>query len=240
MLLSRLDSAWRLAARSELVPHLPVGVIVAGLAPLVLVALAGIRRPDDDMMERALLLWVPLSLAAYVFVSAFPTHALEGISLPLAVLMVRGCRRLRLPVAVGALAVAGVTLPGMAYVARGFHRVADSPQQEYYLTSSESRALDWIAHQGPPGGVLAPPLFAVAVPSQTDRPVWVGHQFWSRDYLNRARAAEALFKGELVTGEARRLVSQSGARFVVSDCSHRTDLAAGAGRPPYGNSGSAR
>jgi hypothetical protein len=53
----------------------------------------------------------------------------------------------------------------------------------------------------------------------------VGHQFWSRDYLARAQAAEALFAGTLSDGAARALVTGSGARLLVADCAHPYDLA---------------
>jgi hypothetical protein len=224
LLLSRLDSAWKLAAHNELVPRLPAGVLLAGLGPLILVAALGYRRPAADPGERALLLWIPAGLLTYLIVDSFSSHALESLSIPIAVLAVRGWERLRLPPAANVLAVAAVTLPGMAYDARAFRNVANSPIQEYYLSPSESRALDWVANSAPPGGVLAPTLFANAVPSQTGRSVWVGHQFWSRDYPARSRAAEALFDGRLSSLQARILVLDSGARVLIGDCAHSLDL----------------
>jgi hypothetical protein len=222
-LLSREDAAWRLASRNELVPHLPAGALVLGLLPLALGAAAGLRRPGRELAERALVLWVPAALAVYFAFGSFPSHALEGLSLPVAVLGVRGWGRIaRRGGAAGAagalLAVAAVTLPGMAYEARAFHRRADSPVQEYYLTGSESRALDWIAARAPAGGVLADELLSIDVPAQTGRAVWVGHEFWSRDYLVRARAVEAIFAGAMAPAAVRAIVTGSGARLVLADC----------------------
>jgi hypothetical protein len=72
--------------------------------------------------------------------------------------------------------------------------------------------------------VLAPTLFAIAVPSQTGTAVWVGHEFWSRDYTARSAAADALFAGALGPATARRLVRLAGATTLIADCSVRADL----------------
>jgi hypothetical protein len=44
--------------------------------------------------------------------------ALEGITLPVAVLAARGWHRLRMPAALGATGLAAATIPGMLYSAR--------------------------------------------------------------------------------------------------------------------------
>jgi hypothetical protein len=223
-LLSKFDSAWRLAARAEHAPHLAAGAILLGLLPPVVVAAVGIRRPPDSLAERALLGWPPLTVGAYFALNSFPSHALEGLSLPLSVLMVRGWQRFKPPSLLAAAALAIVTLPGLAYDARGFWNVARGSGQQYYLSSSESRALRWIATEAPAGGVLANVLFANVIPSQTGRRVWVGHQFWSEDYLMRARSVDALLDGELGRAASRSLVLGSGARLIAADCQHRTPL----------------
>src|SRR5207248_9089558 len=104
---------------------------------------------------------------------------------------------LRVPTLVGVLAIAVLTIPGIAYYGRTLHRAVRGPQQSYYLTTSESSALRWLASAAPPGSVLAPPVLADVIPSRTGRRVWVGHEFWSRHWSrhwgSRARAAERLF-----------------------------------------------
>ena len=224
LVLSRSDPAWRLASHNEVVARLPVLVILAGLGPLAVIALIGVRRPGGVMIERALLLWVPACLVSYFAVDSFAPHALQGVSLPFAVLAVRGWRRLGLPAALGAVAIAVVTLPGMAYDARKFVDVARSSAPQYYLTGGDARALDWVSSHAPPGGVLAPTPFAAVVPSQTGRAVWVGHGYWSRDYSLRAREADKLFGGRMRPTRARAFVRASGAALLVSDCSHRANL----------------
>jgi hypothetical protein len=224
LVLSRTDPAWRLASHTEVVARLPALVMLAGLGPLALIALVGVRRPSGVMIERALLLWIPACLVTYFSIDSFAPHALQGISLPFAVLAVRGWHRLRLPAALGVVAIAAVTLPGLAYDARKFINVAHSSAPQYYLTHSDARALDWVTDQRPPGGVLAPTPFAAVVPSQTGRAVWVGHGYWSRDYSARAREVDRLFGGRLRPVRARAFVLATGAAMLVSDCSHRANL----------------
>jgi len=223
-LLSRSDPAWRVAAQNEVVARLPPLVLLAGLGPLALIAAAGVRRPGGVLIERALLLWIAGCFVTYFTVDSFAPHALQGLSLPFAVLAVRGWRRLHLPAALGVLAIAAVTLPGLAYDARKFVNVASSSAPQYYLTRSDARALDWVTTAAPPGGVLAPTPFAAVVPAQTGRAVWVGNGYWSRDYFARARAADALFGGRMRPARARAFVLATGAALLVSDCRHRTNL----------------
>jgi hypothetical protein len=222
--LSSSDPAWRVAGQNEVVARLPPLVLLAGLGPLALIAAVGFRRPGGVMIERALLLWIAGCFVTYFAVDSFAPHALQGLSLPFAVLAVRGWRRLRLPAVLGVLAIAVVTLPGLAYDARKFVNVASSSTPQYYLTSSDARALDWVTTQAPPGGVLAPTPFAAVVPAQTGRAVWVGNGYWSRDYFVRAHTADALFGGRMRPAHARAFVLATGAALLVSDCRHRTNL----------------
>lgn len=217
-MLSRSDPAWHLASRNEIVPHLPLLALLAGLGPPLIIACTGIRRPDGTPFERSLLLWVPAGLVTYFALGSFPAHGLEGLSIPLAVLMVRGWHRLRAPTWAGAPLLLVTILPGLLYVGEQLADVARSSIQGYYVSVHDARALDWVAHRAPRGGVLARPLFALAVPAQTGRAVWVGHQFWSRDYAHRAPLADALFAGRLPAPTARTLVELSGARLLVADC----------------------
>jgi len=223
-LLPHIDSAWKLAAHNEIVSRPPFVALLAGVGPLLLLAAAGVRNRFTEPAERALVLWVPAGLITYFAVNSYSSHALDGLSLPIAVLAVRGWQRLRLGTLVGAATIALVTVPGLVYEARELHRVSSSPVQEYYLDRSETRALAWVSRDAPPGGVLAPVLLAVAIPSETGRAVWVGHEFWSRDYNARLELADGLFDGLLPPGEARALVRISGARLLVSSCAENSNL----------------
>jgi hypothetical protein len=223
-LLSHHDPAWQLASHYEVIPRLSATVLLAGLGPPVALAALGLRRPGGVLIEQALLLWVAAALVTYFVNDSFAPHALQGLSLPLAVLAVRGGQRLHLPVLVGAAAVGLLTIPGLAYNARKFVRTADSKVVQYYLPQSDAQALDWVSRHAPPGGVLAPTPFASVVPSQTGRNVWVGHGYWSPDYPVQARTADRLFGGRMRPAAARRFVASTGAAILVADCNHDHNL----------------
>jgi hypothetical protein len=225
-LLEHADAAWRMAARNEQGPRLPASVLLACLAPLLVLALPGLRmpRPGEQPAEQALVLWVPAGLATYWLNGAFATHALEGLMLPLAVLIARGADRvgrMRLPAALGCACVLLLTVPGLAYDARKFVRTSRSGLVQYALPRSDGEALRWIAAHAPAGGVLAPTPFAAIVPAQSGRAVWVGHGDWSPDYPDRARRVDRLFAGRMRDpAAARAFVRSTGARLLVGDCDH--------------------
>jgi hypothetical protein len=224
-LLSHHDPAWQLASHYEVIARLPAIVLLAGFGPLAVIAAFGLRRPDGVLAEQALLLWVGACFVTYFFNDSFAPHALQGLSLPLGVLAIRGWQRLRLPALLGAVAVALITIPGLAFNARKFVRAANSSKLvQYYLPQSDARALAWVSQHGPAGGILAPTPFAVVVPSQTGRPVWTGHGYWSQDYPEQARVADRLFGGRMSPTASRAFVASTGATILVSDCRHRADL----------------
>jgi hypothetical protein len=224
-LLSHHNAAWRLAGQHEVIARLSATVLLAGFGPLALIAAFGVRRPDGSLIEQALLLWLGACVVTYFANNAFAPHALQGLSLPFAVLLVRGWRRLHLPAVLGVAAVALITIPGLAFDGRKFVRTAASSKLvQYYLPQSDAQALDWVAAHAPGGGVLAPTPFAAVVPSQTGRPVWVGHGYWSQDYPAQAREADRLFGGHMPAVAARAFVASTGAAILVSDCRHHADL----------------
>lgn len=223
-LLSHGDPAWKLASHYEVIARLPALALLLGFGPLFLLAGLGLRRPRGEVVEQALLLWIAACFVTYFANNAFALHGLQGMSFPLAALIVRGGQRLRLPVLVGALGVALLTIPGLAYDARKFVNTADGKAVQYYLPRSDATALAWVAQQAPRGGVLAPTPFATLVPSQTGRNVWVGHGYWSPDYPARARRVDRLFQGRIRATAAQAFVRATGATVLVSDCAHHVDL----------------
>jgi hypothetical protein len=223
-LLSRLDDAWELSARVNEIGTPPVWVLLAVLLPLAVPAVYGLRRPGEDLVERALVLWIAAGLASYAFLPPFPPHALGGLGLPLAVLAVRGWERLRAPAWVGAAAVALMVIPGGAYVARELHRATDSPAQQLWLAGGDADALRHVREHSPPGGVLAPFPLAAAVPAHTGRPVWMGHLSWTPDFYERAGEADALFTGRMAPALAQAFVRDTGARIVIAGCRDGRDL----------------
>lgn len=222
--LGHTDPAWQLAAHYELVGRLGLPALLLGIGPLVLLGAFGLRDPGESIFEQVLILWIVAAFAAYLLNDAFAPHALQGLSFPLAVLVVRGWRRLRLPAVLAPLAILLSTVPGLAYQGRKFVHAARSHAVQYYLPAGDQRALRWIADQAPPGGVLAPVPFAMTIPAQTGREVWVGHGYWSRDYFVRKARVNALFRGHERPAQAQGFVAVTRAPLLLSDCAHRHDL----------------
>jgi len=223
LVLSHTDASWRLSAGLSRTSHVPLWMLAAGLGPLVLPALAGLRRPSDDG-ERMLLLWPPIALGLYFTSREFPFHFLEGISLPLAVLAVRGWQRLGAGRALAVVAVAALTLPGLVYESVTLRRSVRSDVAPYALAPGERRALSYLAASRRPGGVLARFYLGMTVPAFTGRPTWVGQFAWTPNFDRRVLLADRLLSGGLPGPQARRLVARTGAAFVLADCRARADL----------------
>jgi hypothetical protein len=63
------------------------------------------------------------------------------------------------------------------------------------------------------------------IPAKTGRRTLVGDCLWSKpNCYPRVNQAQALFDGTLSIKDARQFVEQSGARFVLADCSSAQDL----------------
>ena len=217
--LTRTDSAWSQFSQANDFPH--VGLwFVLGFAPALL-ALPAMRGRDLDVQERLLRLWPVATLLVYFALqSGWIYQALAGVTLPLAILAVRTCRRIRLPRAAVAVALAAVTLPGMVFLA---DMLADT-SQDHFFAPDDRQALAVLARDGRPGGVLAPQRLGQAVPGYTGRSTWVGHYQWTPDYDARRARAEALFGGRMAPAEAQALVAQSGAAFLLAGCRTPGDL----------------
>ena len=217
--LSLLDATWQAAedqgAALAVTPSL--WILVAGLAPLGLPALIGARGNGRDVGELGLRIWPLVALAGYFVAPGYSLHMLTGVTLPLAILAVRGWWSLRPPALLGAAAVLVLTIPGMAYIADGVREALDSGQQPNLLRGSEREALRYLEDHPAPGGVLSTAYFGLATPALSGRAVWVGHPTWTPDSSMRIAAAEDLFSGR-DPAIADRLVRDSGARFVLASC----------------------
>jgi len=225
--LARWDSAWAVGRTQTDVPRPSLVYLALDLAPLALLVLAAPRRFGADTQERMLWLWPPAAAIVYAisFNQGYGLHSIEGLSLPLSILAVRGWQRLRLPAALGATAVLAATMPGLLFSAHLEHRTIRSAQQPFLLRGDEVRALAFLDRARGEGGVLSSERLAAAVPAYTGRRTWQGHLSWTPDFLIRSGEASALFGGRLDGGAAQALVRRVGARFVLSDCAERRDLA---------------
>jgi hypothetical protein len=219
--LTHTDSAWAVVSRPGGYPHLG-DWFVLGLAPLFLLALPGaLVGSRRSFQDRALLVWPLVSVAVYLSLHrSFIYHALAGMTLPLAILAVRGWRQLRLPVLAGAVVALLLTVPGVAVQLKLFRRDAPS----HFLTPGESDAVRYLERSRAPGAVLAPVELGRSVPALAGRNTWVGHPTWTPNYEFRKTQAAVLFAGTLRPIDARRFVRSTGVAFLLADCVHRRGL----------------
>jgi len=220
--LGRWDSAWAIGQARTTFSRPSLGYLALDLAPLALFALAA-PRSEADTQERMLWLW-PLA-ALVVYAEGYSLHAVEGLSLPLGILAVRGWQRLRLPTALGATAVLLATLPGLLFSADFEHRAIRSDQQAFLLRGDEVAALAFLDRAPGDGGVLSSERLAAAVPAYTGRRTWQGHLTWTPDFPTRAAEVNDLFAGRLGSGAAQAFVRRVDAGFLLADCAERRDLA---------------
>jgi hypothetical protein len=219
-LLSHSESAWHTAAQPQGYPHWGWWLALTMLPPLLLAA-PGLPGRGLDLQERMLRLW-PLAAALVYFGldRSWFYHAVMGLSLPLAILAVRGLRRVAVPRAAIAAAVALLTVPGCAYFVQLFREEAAA----HFVERGEMSALRHLDRREGPGGVLAREPLATAVPGFSGRKTWTGHPTWTPDWATRRARAQALFDGTLPADRAGALVEEAGARWLLVDCRARGDL----------------
>jgi hypothetical protein len=226
--LGHLDAVWRMARQHS--RHVfEVSPVLIGAAPLLAFALLGYRGRPDDLLELELRVWIPAVVALWLFsmsvLGATPQHTINGITLPMAILAVKGARRaglVRLPRAraLATLAIAVGVVPGTAYMLAYAHTYTNpATGNADYITAGESHALDWLAADRVPGGVLSGFYLGEAIPGITGRQDYVGDCLWSQPgCFPRSDAANALLRGRMAPARARRFVIATGARFVVGAC----------------------
>jgi hypothetical protein len=222
--LSESDPGWAIARRqNELPPHPVAGVVIA-LAPIVALALAGVARECRGLQERALLLWpVAALLVHFVFSPTIPSHAFEGMSIPLAILAVRGVCRLRIPAAGVAALVALFVLPGVEVTTSFMRQEIRSDAESHTVGKDDAAALRYLERDPRAGAVLTSLRMGMVVPAHTGRATWVGHQTWTPQYEGRVAAAAMLFADRLRAADARRMIAESRAAFVLAPCGSQFD-----------------
>jgi hypothetical protein len=218
------DSAWKLAQRQNVYPHLGGLALLAAIAPLALLAVPALLTPTRDLFERMTRLWVLLALVVYFATRTFPEHALQGLSLPLAVLAVAGWRRLAWGRGLAIAGIAAAIIPGAIWSGIYYRDSVRSHIAPYILTAQEHAALSFLERARGPGGVFASEYLGMAVPAFTGRNSWRGHDVWTPAFATRDLLANALLSGGMPAATARALVAHSGARYLLADCSQQLDL----------------
>jgi hypothetical protein len=226
-ILSRSDAAWRLDSIRNAVGHDPLWMVLVALVPLAVPAVLGLRGRRGDSATTVLITWPVAGLGVYFLTDQFPYHALQGVTIPLAVLAIRGWpawgSRLR-PLGSRAVALALTTVAiasGVAYEISTFRDSINSGVAPYWLTADERAALSYLDHAPEPGGVLARYYIGMAVPAFTGRRTWVGEWTWTPDFNLRINQALQLLEGGMRPASAQRFVRATGARFILGDCGTR-------------------
>jgi hypothetical protein len=232
-LLSRLDDAWKLAGTANAASAFGGRAwlaVVFGVAIFAIPSAFAYRRVPREFGALALRAWPLVALAVYVLpLGTFPYHALQGLTLPLVVLGVLAWRghlgRRTLPLWPAVAVAAVLVVPGTAYRIDTMRKAVSVGRQPHFLTDGEHDALTALSRDPRPGGVLTPVYMGLLVPAYTGRETWVGAGSWTPDFTARQQQAERLFAGRLNPTQAAALVRRSGARFLLSDCHGRADIA---------------
>ena len=207
--------------------------------PLAIPALLGYRGRSESFLELLLRVWAPVAIVIYIFsatgLSATPLHAFDGITVPLAVLAVKGVTRtsvLR-------------TMPRARLVVGGGDRARRHPGQRLRAghrarVRRPGRRQRQLHHPRRARGAALPgqeprpgracsrsSTSARRCPGATGRRTFVGNCLWSEpNCMPRSAAADALFRGQDTRDAGAAAGAQSGARFLLASCAPHADLRA--------------
>ena len=225
-LLPHLDDAWKIARDQNSLAAQGWGMVLGTIGPLALLALGRPRLSLRSFQDRVLLIWPLAAVFVYWVSPPYPIHALETVTLPLAVLAVRGWRFLPARRAVLAACALVLIVPGLVYLSQRLNRRVDGARAAYVLVKGDTDAFHHLDEAPGGGGVLAPVPQSVAVPGLTGRPTWIGHPSWTTAFDLRAAQAAELFAGRLAPEVAQRRVLRIGAPIVLAPCGSSPRLAA--------------
>jgi hypothetical protein len=229
LLLDRLDPIWNLAQAAAAL-HGSSAKALLPLAPFFVAAAPGLWGRPRSFLVATSRIWLLAALAVYGLceagVGSTPRHAFAGITIPLAVLIVGGARRIelgRIPryrSLTAGLVLAVTVLAGVAVIQGVPARVRPA-----FIGSDSSHALSYLAHDPQPGGVLTTRSLGAVTPGVTGRRTYIGDNFWSLpDHQRRDEQVRRLFYDHPSPLQARNFVLGTGARFVLAPCQVTTDL----------------
>jgi hypothetical protein len=244
--LVHFDPVWARERQAALSTY-PISRVLASMWPLALGAALAYRTRPVSFLALSARLWPFVSIALFLlseWQGSGPTHALLGVTIPLAVLAVEGVgalpweavsgrarvsSRLRMGLAgaVATLLVCALTIPGAVW-SMEYAKAHTHPRKgrSDFIAPGENAALSYLAHDPRSGGVLTRFYLGMLVPATTGRRTYVGDCYWSQPNCGyRSEMTERLLRGRLSAAQARAFVRASGARFVLGDCRSR-DLTA--------------
>lgn len=230
-LLSRLDPTWRLGQLGS-TGIIPLPELLWPLAPLAVPAVLAYRRRPVNFIQAATRVWPFAAVAVYLLaengLGSSPPHAFAGITVPLAVLAVDGLRSVRWPSLVPrrtltALLVLALTIPVVVDKLGVAHKLV---KDNKIYTADEQRALQYLARNPEPGGVLTPIHLGALVPFETGRNTYIGDCYWSLPDCRGRNVNSWLVAhwAQVWPRIARAFVMSTGARFLVKDCKGRDHI----------------
>lgn len=226
--LARATPAWSLSAIQSLpLPQHQWAVTVAVLAPSAVLAALGVRGRSGDPQELMLRVWPLAAFAAFLLLPADERLlSLAGITLPLAVLGVRGWSRLHPRRWLSAAVLFAATVPGLFYAAHTFRDYVHNRNAPYTLRRPELQALAFVRRH-PALRVLGTPYLGTSFPALLGARLSEGYDSLGRNLVVDAGEGQALFGGHLDPTQIQMALQRARAATLVSDCEpRRPDLSA--------------
>jgi len=236
-LLGHFDPTWRASQMNSQLwePFFSWWLFPLSQAPLLIAAAFGVTHTDLDARRLLPWTWAAAAIGQAVFLSvsgvaSAPSHAMRGVSIPLAVLAVNGIMAVRSRALAGAL-IGLICVTGIAG-AVAVHRIGVKSVfgpnvlfdgAGYFSQPGSDGAIQWLEHSRIQGGVIAEPDLASGIPWRTGRQVWFGHGTWSKNAAVRRMAVNELYSpipsGKWLNGlPPARFASATGARFLLIGC----------------------
>jgi hypothetical protein len=232
--LYRSDRVWRMAQAASRHTY-SLKALVLPLVPLLICAIPALLRRPRGFIETATRMWLLATLFVYAIsssgIAGTPLHAFAGITIPLAVLAVEGVERLgfrRLP----GWRIAAVVLIALATIPAARRELSlakwysEPPRgSPNFIARGDQRAIEYLAKNPEPGGVLTSGYLGMLIPGKTGRHTYVGDCLWSEpDCRGRQINEWNLFRGFYSPRLARAFVRSTHARFVLAQCNSRGNL----------------
>jgi hypothetical protein len=212
--LGRADLSWRLAHELFQVSY-PLWQLALAIVLLGLPAVLAYRTLPPTFLTSVTVTWPVAALCTFMVsqtsIGDAPAHALLGITIPLALLIVEMVRRRRPSRFVSRpmlamLALAIFVVPVTVYqLGNACQLVAPAPANGNFVTPGERDALSYLARDRQPGGVLTEYYLGTLVPAETGRRTFVGDFYWSEPgWSDHSLVAADLFSGRMGPTASRR------------------------------------